>query len=148
MAKSSTTKDVKFQFLSDKLDTHEDIDGSNNVKRGSSSQINSGANVTHNNLVNSSNQGLSMHKLPPIKTIPEIGEDDFNVLQKLVSDKDKSYQLDGVNPVDVSKKILLKCNIIRNRHEGVSVLLKGNGHLIGSDKTIGEIYQDVYHRII
>ena len=134
------------QFLSDKLDTHEDIYGSNNVKHGSPSQITSIANANNNNLVNSSNQGLSMHKLPPIKMIPEIVEDDLNVVQKLVSDKDKSYQIDGVNPVDVSKKILLKCNIIRNRHDGVSVLLKGNGHLIGSDKTIGEIYQDVYHR--
>ena len=131
------------------LKNNEEIYGSNNMKRGSPGQTISGANVTSTNLITSINHVVSMNKLPPIKTIPEIIDDDSNTVQKMVSDKDRGgYQLDGVNPVDVSKKILLKCNIIRNRHDGVPVLQKGSGHLIGSEKTVGEIYEDIYHRSI
>ena len=145
LSKFPINKDIKTQYLNDKQNIefkiNEDTNGTTNrLKRSNSGQ--------YTKAIGKSNQAFSVYRLPPIKSIPELSEDDPNVVQKIVSEIDRKFQIDGVNPVDVSKKILLKCNIIRNRHEGISVLQKGNGHLIGSDKTVGEIYKNIYHKSI
>ena len=56
-------------------------------------------------------------------------------------------QPENINATDLSKKVLLKCNIIRTKREGVPTLNRGDGHLMTmSEKSIRQIYQDVYHK--
>ncbi|CAD8072311.1 unnamed protein product [Paramecium primaurelia] len=54
-------------------------------------------------------------------------------------------ELETFNPVETSKSVLEKCNVIRNKNPKISTIHKGQGHLISTlDKSIQEIYKDIY----
>lgn len=92
-------------------------------------------------------------KLPPLKTGKQLdhstskdpgGFDPDNDDQKVL---EKNYNIESVNPVEISKQILLDCNFIRPRNQSIPVLHGGDGHCMTlSDKSIREIYSDVYHK--
>ena len=57
--------------------------------------------------------------------------------------------IETVNPIEVSKKVLIKCNVIRPKKENVKTLGKGEGHLMSmSERSLGQIYSEVYHKTI
>jgi len=99
-------------------------------------------------------QGSSLHKLPSLKPRgQDFVEDEAQQIQSvqrlMPGGGDRAYQLDGVNPVDVSKKILLKCNVIRNKNGNSQKLSKGSGHLISCpDKSMRQVYEEIYHKTI
>ncbi len=81
------------------------------------------------------NMRSNKETLPSVKhvTIDEEKQNDKIIAQA---------QVESVNPSDVSKKVLLKCNIIRNKRDGIPVLGRGDGHLSMSDKSLKYIYQN------
>lgn len=64
------------------------------------------------------------------------------------NDKEKNKKknnLEGLDPREVSKNILLKCNVIQPRRGNTSLLSKGEGHLIcNSEKDLRTIYHELY----
>lgn len=61
----------------------------------------------------------------------------------------KNLNIDNVNPAEVSKKILLKCNFIKPKPLSVRTLHSGEGHLsMLPEKSVREIYHDVYRKEI
>jgi hypothetical protein len=99
---------------------------------------------------NNRRYGTSTNKLPAVRGNNAEGQDESESLHAtriLPGGQERNYQLDGINPVEVSKKILFKCNVIRNRHGSTSPLAKGSGHLTSyPDKTVREVYHDVLHK--
>ena len=77
----------------------------------------------------------------------DVNSDNLNaVLGKIDTKVD---HLETFNPVETSKKILLKCNVIKEKNPKVREIHPGEGHLISTlDKSIGEVYRDIYHRPI
>lgn len=58
----------------------------------------------------------------------------------------KKNQLEGLDPREVSKNILLKCNVIRPRKTNAPVLHKGEGHMFSnSEKSLRQVYTEVYY---
>ncbi|CAK81193.1 unnamed protein product (macronuclear) [Paramecium tetraurelia] len=54
-------------------------------------------------------------------------------------------ELETFNPIETSKSVLEKCNVIRGKNPKISTIHKGQGHLISTlDKSIQEIYKDIY----
>ena len=61
----------------------------------------------------------------------------------------KNVNIDNINPVEISKKILLNCNFIKSKPLSVRTLHTGDGHLsMLPQKSLREIYHDVYHKDI
>jgi len=57
--------------------------------------------------------------------------------------------IETVNPIEVSKKVLVRCNVIRPKRDGVKTLAKGEGHLMSmSERSLGQIYADVYRKTL
>jgi hypothetical protein len=57
----------------------------------------------------------------------------------------KKNNLEGLDPREVSKNILLKCNVIQKRRDNAPVLGKGDGHLISnSEKDLRSVYHELY----
>lgn len=55
--------------------------------------------------------------------------------------------IETVNPIEVSKKVLIKCNVIKPKKDGVMTLKKGDGHLMSmSERNLKEVYEQVYHK--
>jgi hypothetical protein len=81
-----------------------------------------------------------------------------NIKGKMVNDAEsdkkgensnKKHQLEGLDPREVSKNILTKCNIIQPRKPTVNILRKGDGHLMSmSDKSMRDIYDEIYNKTI
>lgn len=61
---------------------------------------------------------------------------------------DKNYQnIENINPVEISKKILLDCNFIKPKPMSVRTLHPGDGHVsVLPMKSVREIYHEVYHK--
>ena len=61
---------------------------------------------------------------------------------------DKAYNShDNINPVEISKKILIDCNFIKTKPQAIRTLHPGEGHMSFLPlKSNREIYQDVLHR--
>lgn len=63
--------------------------------------------------------------------------------------KGKNVNIESINPVEVSKKILLNCNFIKAKPLSVRTLHSGEGHLSMLPlKSVREIYHDVFHKDI
>mgnify|MGYP006976749111 CR=1 FL=1 len=61
----------------------------------------------------------------------------------------KKQNTESLDPREISKTVLMKCNIIRKKKDNVPTLHKGEGHLSTmSEKTLKQIYQDVYHKTL
>jgi len=81
--------------------------------------------------------------LPPIRQ-PTMAAVRFEEEEK-AREAEKKVHIETINPVDVSKTVLEKCNIIRPKREGIKTLAKGAGHLMSmSEKNLEEVYQYVY----
>lgn len=91
-------------------------------------------------------QPFKRDTLPPIKHVTiAIKLDETE--DKLQKELDKQVHIETVNPADVSKKVLMRCNIIRSKKEGSRSLPKGGGHLMSmSERSLRQIYEDVYHK--
>lgn len=83
--------------------------------------------------------------LPPLRQ-QTMGVVRFEELEEKAKETEKQMIIDTVNPVDVSKKVLVKCNIIRPKREGIKTLPKGGGHLMMSEKNLKEVYQELYQK--
>mmetsp|Transcript_4889 Transcript_4889/g.4083 ORF Transcript_4889/g.4083 Transcript_4889/m.4083 type:complete len:131 (+) Transcript_4889:140-532(+) len=59
----------------------------------------------------------------------------------------KAMATEGMNPNEVSKNVLLKCNVIRKKKDTVSLLHQGDGHLVSSpEKSLRQVYSEVFKR--
>jgi hypothetical protein len=52
------------------------------------------------------------------------------------------------DPVDLSKGILMKCNVVREKNKNVKQLFRGEGHLASSDQPIKEVEEILYHKFL
>ena len=85
-------------------------------------------------------------KLPMIRQVT-IALNDQD--EKQSKEYGKQSNLETVNPADVSKKVLMKCNVIKNKKNGVKALPKGSGHLMSmSERNLKQIYQELYRKEI
>jgi len=48
------------------------------------------------------------------------------------------------DPIDLSKGVLQKCNVVRVKNKNVKLLRKGEGHLAACDQSIKEIHESLY----
>jgi len=90
--------------------------------------------------------------LPPLKpqrmnthTDIEDHEDNTSKILPVAS----NYQVENVNPAEVSKSVLIKCNIVRPKNTAIPPLKKGSGHLmICTELPIKDEYEKVYKKRI
>ncbi|CAD8160040.1 unnamed protein product [Paramecium pentaurelia] len=76
------------------------------------------------------------------KTIPN---DNLNKQDDNGTQPKQGNETETFNPVETSKQILKKCNIIKERNIKAPVVHSGSGHLISTlDKSISEIYKELY----
>jgi len=55
--------------------------------------------------------------------------------------------MEAFDPVETSKKILLKCQYLKEKNKQIPMLVRGEGHLISTgDKSISEVYRTVCGR--
>ncbi|KAM3134335.1 hypothetical protein pb186bvf_013620 [Paramecium bursaria] len=55
-------------------------------------------------------------------------------------------ELETFNPVETSKQVLEKCNVIKKKNPKVPVIRPGEGHLISTlDRSISELYKEIYN---
>lgn len=92
-------------------------------------------------------------KLPPLKNLkdssnketmngPEIDIEEQKAMEK-------NYNIESVNPAEISRQILLECNYIKPHNPVIPALRSGDGHLMSlPDKSLRQIYQEVYHKKI
>jgi len=101
----------------------------------------------------------SKDSLPIIKRVTTVspsaitrieGEERFSKeFEKVQMQQQLQQHAENINPVEVSKKVLLKCNIIKPRKEGLRPLNKGDGHLMSmSEKSLKQVYEQVFHKSI
>lgn len=90
-------------------------------------------------------------KLPPLKPNKEFNlKDSLSPGEADIEEQkaaEKNYNIESVNPAEISKQILLDCNYIKPHNPNVSPLRIGDGHLMSlPDRSVRQIYQDIYHR--
>jgi len=69
--------------------------------------------------------------------------------EKVQMQQQLQQHAENINPVEVSKKVLMKCNIIKPKKEGQKTLTKGDGHLMSmSEKNLRQVYEHVFHKSI
>ncbi|CAD8066751.1 unnamed protein product [Paramecium primaurelia] len=57
----------------------------------------------------------------------------------------QNNEMETFNPIETSKVILERCQVIRNKNPKTHVIHKGEGHLISTlDKSIQEVYKEIY----
>ena len=85
-------------------------------------------------------------KLPLIRQVTiALGDQD----EKQSKEYEKQNNIETVNPTEVSKKVLMKCNVIKLKKDGVKALPKGSGHLMSmSERNLKQIYQELYRKEI
>ncbi|CAD8183002.1 unnamed protein product [Paramecium octaurelia] len=69
-------------------------------------------------------------------------------LEEMGNEKDKKQgnEMETFNPVETSKIILKKCNVVKDKNPKVPILHQGSGHLISTmDKSIQDVYRELYH---
>jgi len=85
--------------------------------------------------------------LPLVKHVTIATKIDEEERSQRESDKLAQAQAENINTTELSKKVLLKCNIIRPKRDGIPTLNKGDGHLMSmSEKNLRQVYQDVYQK--
>eukprot|EP01016_Furgasonia_blochmanni_P049616 TRINITY_DN7551_c0_g1_i10.p1 TRINITY_DN7551_c0_g1~~TRINITY_DN7551_c0_g1_i10.p1 ORF type:complete len:296 (-),score=17.88 TRINITY_DN7551_c0_g1_i10:184-1071(-) len=76
---------------------------------------------------------------------PPDAKDDVDAVDK-ISETKKDNKIDIFNPREVSKHILVKCNVVRDRNPKVPVLHSGDGKLMNMSTTnIREMYSKIFH---
>ena len=69
--------------------------------------------------------------------------------EKVQMQQQLQQHAENINPVEVSKKVLTKCNIIKPKKDGIKTLGKGDGHLMSmSEKNLKQVYEYVFHKSI
>lgn len=87
------------------------------------------------------------HKLPPLKGKDHHSQGldvEHEDTQKAL---ERNYNIESVNPVEISKQVLMDCNYIKPKSEHVKTLRLGEGHLsMLPDQSIKEIYHSFYNK--